>query len=531
MRALLVWPELPVSFWSFPKACELRGCKTSMPPLGLITVAALLPDHWELRLVDLCVRPLREEDWRWADMVMISGMYLQKAGLLAIVREAKRRGKTVVAGGPYATTMPHELLEGGCDYVVRGEAENTIQRLLDALEAKNPGVIENGERPEMSISPIPRFDLLNFHDYSMMAIQTSRGCPFDCEFCDVVRLLGRKVRCKSPEQVIAELDSLSKLGYRGNMFICDDNLIGSKTHARALLKQLIPWAESVGKPFSYIAQVSLNLGKDPELIDLLTEACVGDVFIGIESPDEEVLRTSHKFQNLSDPIVESVNTMKKNGIWVIGSFIIGLDGEKKGAGQRICALVEQTEMPLIMLGLLQAPPDTNLWNRLKKEGRLREDVDLGGGTYSALNFHPDRPEKEILEEFYDAWSELYSPERYLERVYHYYLSMRPTREALALSRGEPSPYAHVPKLKRSLRTRYLELLAILKILWWYGLRMPCRRQFWAQLIGMAKRNPSRIKKYVIACAMGYDLFDVRETVMREASEIARARGLGDISSR
>ena len=234
MRALLVCPEFPLSFWSFRKSCQLRGNRTVNPPLGLLTVAALLPPEWELRLADLNTRSLTEEDWQWADLILISAMYIQREGLLALVREAKRRGKTVVAGGPYPTSLPEAALEAGCDFVVRGEGENTVPLLLEAMRAGKTGVIETDEKPDLTTSPIPRFDLLRLDDYATFSIQTSRGCPFDCEFCDVVNLFGRKPRHKTPKQVIAELETLYRLGATGNMFICDDNFIGSKKRAQAL---------------------------------------------------------------------------------------------------------------------------------------------------------------------------------------------------------------------------------------------------------------------------------------------------------
>ena len=216
MRALLVCPEFPLSFWSFQKSCRLLGAKTVNPPLGLLTVAALLPPEWELRLADLNTRSLTEEDWQWADLILISAMYIQRAGLLALVTEAKRRGKTVVAGGPHPTSLPEAVLEAGCDFVVRGEGENTIPLLLEAMRHGKTGIIENGEKPDLTTSPIPRFELLQLKDYVTFTIQTSRGCPFDCEFCDVVNLFGRTPRHKTPKQVIAELETLHRLGARGD---------------------------------------------------------------------------------------------------------------------------------------------------------------------------------------------------------------------------------------------------------------------------------------------------------------------------
>lgn len=287
MRVLLVCPEFPLSFWSFPKSCQLKGNKAINPPLGLLTVAALLPLEWELCLVDLNTRSLTEEDWQWADLTILSAMYIQRKGLLALVREAKHRGKTVIAGGPYPTSLPEAALEVGCDFVVRGEGENTIPLLLEAMRDGKSGVIENSKKPDMITSPIPRFDLLRLKDYDTLTVQTSRGCPFECEFCDVVNLFGRKPRYKSPKQVIAELEILYQLGASGPILICDDNFIGSKKHARALLQELTPWMKSRGEPFGFMTQASVNLGQDLEMIDLMTAANFNKVFIGIESADEK----------------------------------------------------------------------------------------------------------------------------------------------------------------------------------------------------------------------------------------------------
>jgi len=339
MRALLVCPEFPLSFWSFRKSCQLRGNRTMNPPLGLLTVAALLPSEWEMRLADLNTRSLTQEDWQWADLVLISAMYIQRAGLLALVKEAKLRGKTVVAGGPHPTSLPEAVLEAGCDFVVRGEGENTIPLLLEAMRHRKTGIIENDEKPDLTTSPIPRFDLLRLDDYVAFSIQTSRGCPFDCEFCDVVNLFGRTPRHKTPKQVIAELEALHRLGVRGSLFICDDNFIGSKKQARSLLQEIIAWSKSRGEPYRFLTQASVNLGQDPEMIDLMTAANLKEVFIGIESPDENVLQTSHKYHNIKNPLLESLHNLKQNGMEVIGSFIIGLDGETKGAGERICAFI------------------------------------------------------------------------------------------------------------------------------------------------------------------------------------------------
>jgi radical SAM superfamily enzyme YgiQ (UPF0313 family) len=493
--------------------------------LGLLTVAALLPQTWELRLADLNTRDLQEEDWRWADLLMISAMYVQREGLWALAQEARRRGKTSVAGGPYPSSLPEDALEAGCDFVVRGEAENAIHPLLEAMRHGKTGVINAPEFPDLTASPIPRYDLLRFKDYVNLSIQTSRGCPFDCEFCDVVHLFGRKPRYKTPPQVLAELETIYRLGFTGNILICDDNFIGSKEQAWALLTELTPWMKKRGAPFTFMTQVSVNLGRDLALVDLMTANNLGTVFIGIESPDEKALATSHKFHNLKNPLVESINHLKKNGMTVLGSFIFGLDGETPGTGRRIGAFVEQTAIPINMLGLLQAPPHTPLWNRLEREGRLRQDFRGGGGSFSGMNFIPGRPEAEILQEYLETWDYLYEPSRYLSRAYRYYLEMRPTRLAKAIAAGVAPPPENLPNPRQSWRCWLYEIRAFVWLLWRQGIRSPYRLQFWTQLIGIWRKNPSRMVDYIAACIMGEDLFIMRNLMRENITAIMRTRGL------
>jgi radical SAM superfamily enzyme YgiQ (UPF0313 family) len=521
MRALLICPEFPLSFWSFRKSCQLRGNRTVTPPLGLLTLAALLPSEWELRLADLNTRRLTEEDWRWGDLILISAMYIQREGLLALVKEAKQRGKTVVAGGPYPTSLPEATLAAGADFVVRGEGENTVPLLLEAMRAGQPGVIETADKPDLTTSPVPRFDLLRLDDYATFSIQTSRGCPFDCEFCDVVNLFGRQPRHKTPKQVIAELETLYRLGATGNVFFCDDNFIGSKKRAQALLKEIIAWSETRGKPYQFLTQASVNLGQDPEMIELMVAANLREVFIGIESPDETVLEASHKYHNIKNPLIESLYNLKRAGMEVIGSFILGMDGETAGAGKRICAFIEQTDLPVTMLGVLLAAPHTRLWHRLEQEGRLRPDLGEDLGTFSAINFEPSRPEAEIMQEYVDAWDYLYEPSRYLARTYRYYLAMRPAHRDPKSAAGGPQHPDQIPGRKISWRYFFNQARSLAKILWWQGIRPPYRRQYWTQLMGMLRQNPSRFLQYFVTCVEGEDLFDIRKVVKEKAAAIMK----------
>ena len=515
MRVLLLNPEMPPSFWSFKQSCELAGRQTLLPPLGLITVAALLPRDWEFRLADLNTRQVTAADWHWAEMVMISGMLVQKEGLLALTREAKQRGKTVVVGGPYPTSVPQESLDAGADFLIRGEGENTIPQFLSALEeGKRPGVIERQGKPDLTTSPVPRFDLLNFDHYIDLSIQTSRGCPFDCEFCDVVNLYGRKPRYKEPSQVLAELATLYRLGWRGEVFISDDNFIGNPAHARAILDKLIPWMQSHGEPFGFWTQASVNLGHQPDLVDLLTAANFGHVFIGIESPDESVLILNRKYQNLKNPLDQSLSNITANGLSVVASFIIGFDQEKLGAGDRICAFAEQNHIPLVMLNTLEVLPHTSLWDRLKKEGRLLKNRTSGNTGGGSLNYLPTRPEAEILEEYVAAIDRLYEPKRFLSRTYRSFITMRPTRRQLALQKGEEAR-PRVKKERPSFRSAVRELTGLLKLIWRQGVKADYRWQFWRQLVGIYQENPSRLRKYLHSCSMGENMFKIREELLKE----------------
>jgi radical SAM superfamily enzyme YgiQ (UPF0313 family) len=515
MRVLLINPEFPPSFWSLQQSCELLGRKTLMSPLGLLTLAALLPGDWELRLADLNTRRLRPDDWDWADLVMLSGMIVQKEGLIDLIREAKARHKTVVVGGPYATSVPQEILAAGTDFLVRGEGEITIPLWLAALQAgETHGVIEPDGRPEMTISPVPRFDLLTLDDYIIVGIQTSRGCPFNCEFCDIVNLYGRKPRYKSPDQVLAELEFLYKLGWRREIFICDDNFIGNQTHARAILKKLVPWQASHGEPFSFWTQTSANLGHHTAMVDLLTEANFGNVFIGVESPDEAVLVGNRKYQNLTNPLGQSLTNISANGLTVLPSFIMGFDQETRGAGDRICAFVAQNNLPAVMLNLLQALPNTSLWDRLQKENRLTGTGATADMIEANFNFLPTRPASEIVAEYIRTVDYLYEPTKYLARTYRYYLAMRPTRSA-----GGKSKSSGNCNRKRPLpfHARREDLVAMLKLFWRQGIAANFRWQFWRQLVRIYRQNPSRLTKYLTQCAMGENLFPIREQLLARAT--------------
>lgn len=516
MRVLLINPEFPSSFWTLKESCELLGRKTLMAPLGLITLAALLPQDWEFRLADLNTRQLSADDWGWAEMVMLSGMIVQRDGLLSLIRKAKRDGKPVVVGGPFATSVPQDILEAGADFLVLGEGENTVPLWLAALRrGEVHGMFQHDGKPEMSLSPVPRFDLLNFDDYIIVGVQTSRGCPFNCEFCDIINLFGRKPRYKSADQVLAELETLYSLGWRREVFICDDNFIGNQTHAQAILEKLIPWMKSHGEPFSFWTQTSANLGHNLPLIDLLTAANFSNVFIGVESPDEEVLAGNRKYQNLKDSLDESMANINANGLAVVPSFIMGFDQETQGAGDRICAFVEKNNLPMVMLNLLQALPNTALWDRLKEEKRLLDTSISADMVDASFNFLPARPVQAIVAEYIRTVDCLYEPGKYLDRTYRHILAMRPTRAATA---GKSQSRGNGNRSKRgSLWSQRRELTALLKLVWRQGVMADYRGQFWRQLLGVYRQNPSRLQKYLEKCGMGENLFKIRASLLAKAA--------------
>ncbi|XGV99532.1 MAG: B12-binding domain-containing radical SAM protein [Leptolyngbya sp. BL-A-14] len=501
MRVLLLYPLFPKSFWSFDKALELVGRKVSLPPLSLTTVAALLPQTWEFRLVDRNVRYESEADWYWADLVIISGMIVQKPDMLYLIESAKRRRKPVAVGGPYVTSVPEAAQAAGADFLVLDEGEITLPMLVEALErGETSGVFRaNGEKPAVTDTPVPRFDLLELDAYGDMSVQFSRGCPFQCEFCDIIVLYGRKPRTKTPAQLLAELQALYDLGWRRTIFVVDDNFIGNKRNVKLMLKELAPWMKEHGYPFSLSTEASVDLAQDQELLDLMIAANFTAVFLGIETPDTDSLSLTQKFQNTRNSLVDAVQTINRTGLRVMAGFIIGFDGEKPGAGDRIIDFVEATAIPQALFSMLQALPNTALWHRLEKEGRLRADDGEANIHQTTLtNFVPTRPLEEIAQEYVRCFWELYEPDRYLARVYRHFLSMQPS-----------------PNKKKFKLPGLVDLRAMLTICWRQGIQRNTRWQFWQQFFAILQKNPGVFKHYLTNCALLEHFIDYREIVRDE----------------
>lgn len=495
MHVLLLYPRFPQSFWSFERALELVDRKALLPPLGLVTVAALLPQQWDFKLVDRNVRAVTEDEWQWADIVMVSAMIVQREDFVAQIQEAKRRGKRVAVGGPYPTSLPHEAETAGADFLVLDEGEMTLPAFVKALErGDTSGMFRSEAKPDVTQTPVPRFDLLEMDAYDNMSVQFSRGCPFQCEFCDIIILYGRKPRTKTPAQFLAELERLYELGWRRSIFLVDDNFIGNKRNVKLLLKELKDWMIAHDYPFYLNTEASVDLAQDPELMDLMVECNFNAVFLGIETPDTESLSLTKKFQNVRDPLVKSVQRIMETGLRVTAGFIIGFDDEKPGAGDRIIQFVEDTAIALAMFSMLQALPGTALWQRLEKEGRmLDERANINQTTL--MNFIPSRPIEEIAAEYIKAFDELYDPQTYLSRTYRQFLLM-----------GEP-------KQKTALRKPSLTAIrALLTIVWRQGIVRKTRWTFWPYLIHIMGAKPKLWQHYLSICALGEHFLEYRKLV-------------------
>lgn len=501
MKALLLYPEFPQSFWSYDRFLEIAGLKAVIPPLGIITVAALLPTDWEIRFYDRNVAPETAADWDWCDLVIVSAMIVQKPDFLALIQKAVRLGKPVAVGGPYPTSVPEDALEAGANFLILDEGEMTVPAFLAALNrGDTQGIFRAAEKPDVTQSPLPRFDLLQRDAYLMMAIQFSRGCPFNCEFCDIISLYGRKPRTKTPSQALAELQALYDLGWRGSLFIVDDNFIGNQRNVKAFLRELIPWMQRHRYPFTFITEASVNLAEDGELLDLMGQAGFYGVFLGIETPDQDSLQVTRKVQNTRNPLVEACAKINQAGLLIYAGFILGFDGERAGAGDRIQAFVEETSIPQPMVGILQAPPNTALWERLKREGRLLDERGHPTGDQNTLmNFVPTRPATDIAREYVQSIWSLYDPNAYLNRCFQQCLALRPHR---------PNHQTMRFPLGKGLR-----ILA--QILWLQGWRRAeLRGQFWRQLGYLLVHRPHGLTTYLGLCAAGEHFWDYRELARR-----------------
>jgi radical SAM superfamily enzyme YgiQ (UPF0313 family) len=495
MKALLVHPRTPPTYWGFQHSLPIAGKAASLPPLGLLSLAPLLPQGWDLRVVDENTEPLRDEALRWADAVLLTGMIIHAPAMHEILARAKRLGKRTVVGGPAVNTDPGLFPEA--DHLFRGEAEGRTERLVRALQApdeKAPRVLspETEERPSMEIVPRPRFDLIDHKRYASMSVQYSRGCPFQCEFCDIIEVFGRKPRTKTPAQVTAELDALRATGYRGSVFFVDDNFIGNRVAVAGMLPHVRRWQEQHGFPFEFYTEASVDLAIKPELIDTMVGAGFTSVFLGIESPSPESLKETHKFQNLRLDPAEAVRRITHAGLEVFAGFIVGFDNDGPQIFDLQRDFISSVPVPVAMIGVLTALPGTQLTRRLEKEGRLR--IVSTGDQFDRPNFQTTMDERTLLAGYADLLGQLYRADSFYKRC------------ALLIDT--------IGRHKAPLRWRPGGLRVLLRTLWSIGLRSPRRGEFWRLLVRTLRRAPHAFPRAIELAIQGEHLIRyTREDVL------------------
>jgi radical SAM superfamily enzyme YgiQ (UPF0313 family) len=416
VKVLMIWPRFPSSFWSMDGILDLVPIKTDQPPLGLLTVAALCPKNWTLRLIDRSFEALLDADILWADLVMVSGMRVQKDDIRETLLRARALGKRTMVGGPLASSEP-ELMLPLADHVVVGEPDEVFPEIAADLERGSAKPLYDiKEKPDISKTPLPRFDLLKIDKYASMAVQFSRGCPFQCEFCDIITIYGRKPRTKSPRQLLAEFDALYELGWRDQVLIVDDNFIGNHKLALEMVRKLEEWQVSHHYPMLLYTEASIDLAQKPELIKAMVRANFFYVFIGIESPSPQAQMEAKKFQNLRRDPLESVRFIQSEGLWVTAGFIVGFDSDTEDIFDQQIDFIERAAIPWAMAGFLQAPPTTPLFDRMRKEGRLIMDT-TATSNFDPPNFITRLPLPVLLEGYRRMLVALYSPGAFFDRCY------------------------------------------------------------------------------------------------------------------
>jgi radical SAM superfamily enzyme YgiQ (UPF0313 family) len=479
MRVLLVYPETPETFWSFKHALGLVAKKAAYPPLGLLTVAAMLPRSWELRLVDLNVAPLTDDQLDWADYVMVSAMLVHKPSVERLALRAVARGKPVIGGGPLFTTSHAAFPQ--IPHFVLGEAEDILGELVHDMEAGTVHPIYQAVgRPDITRVPPPRWDLVNLRHYVTMAVQFSRGCPFECEFCDIIVMNGRVPRTKSPQQLIGELESLRQHGWKDQVFIVDDNFIGDRRRTRQLLLELIAWRKRTSPQLGFLTEASVNLADDPELCQLMVQAGFNKVFVGLETPCVESLAECHKLHNQRADLEQSVITIQRAGMEVMGGFIVGFDHDRHDIFKRQFEFIQRSGVVTAMVGLLTALPATRLYQRLKREGRIVTESD-GGNT--ALNFIPMLDREFLLSGYRELMRTLYEPAVYYRRIRNFLENYRPVGPRLRLS--------------------YADFIAFVKSFWLLGVRHRGRRAYWRFFWSTLLFRPRQFRHAIELVILGY----------------------------
>lgn len=492
MKILLVSPKTPQTFWSFSHAIKFISKKSSEIPLGLITMAGLLPRKWDKRLVDMNIAKLKDSDISWADYVFLGGMNVHLDSMKKVIRRCNEMDVSVVVGGPLATLDHRELL--GVDHFILNEAETTLPQFIKDCQNGSPKpVYATAEYPDISQTPIPAWELLDMKKYASMSLQYSRGCPYNCDFCSIATLNGRKVRSKSSEQFLAELETLYLKGWRRNVFIVDDNFIGNRKKLKQdFLPAMIRWMETHDYPFEFTTEASINLADDDELIDLMVKAGFNHIFIGIETPNEESLAECGKSQNLRRDIIISIRKLQKKGMVVSGGFIVGFDNDPPDIFTRQIDLIQRSGIVTAMVGLLNAPTGTKLYQRLQREQRLL-GIMSGDNLDGSINFIPKMNYKQLIKGYKHILQSIYSPRNYFERLKEFLDNYQLPRISLKL-----------PTLT--------EIRALLRSFWKLGLFEPGRRYYWRLLFRSLIKYPKKIPIAVTLAIYGFHFRKVMESL-------------------
>jgi len=484
LRILFIYPRYTETFWSFRHALKFISKKAAFPPLGLLTVAAMLPSHWEKRLVDMNTDHLKDKDIAWADYVLLGAMDIQRASALEVIQRCGQLGTRVVAGGALFTTSEEEF--PGVDHVVKGEFEAVADQFVADMEnGCLKEVYESDEKPDISRAPVPAWDLVDINKYASVSIQYSRGCPFDCEFCDVVLLNGRRPRTKSASQLLGEMESIYRLGWRNTVFIVDDNFIGNKKKLKAeVLPAIINWKRERNHPFDLLTQASIGIADDEELMRLMVEAGFSRVFVGIETPNEESLGECGKVQNINRDLIASVKTIQNHGMEVQGGFIVGFDSDPPNIFERQISFIQQSGIVTAMVGLLNAPAGTKLYKRLKGEDRLLHATS-GDNTDFTINFVPKMSLDTLMNGYRHILTVIYAPKQYYDRIGTLLKEYRPK------------------VVHRSSHVKFGELKGFLKSVWYLGIKEKGRRYYWRMILSTLLRRPRSLRMAVTLAVYGY----------------------------
>ncbi|MBN1118585.1 MAG: DUF4070 domain-containing protein [Bacteroidales bacterium] len=483
MKVLFIYPRYPDTYWSFKHALKFISKKAAVPPLGLITVSAMLPKSWQKKLLDLNIEVLDDSDLEWADLIFISSMYVQKESVNEILKRSKQFRAKIVAGGPLFTQEYANYPQ--IDHFVLNEAEITLPLFLQDLEkGQLKKIYRTSSYADMLLTPVPDYHLLKLKDYAFMNMQVSRGCPFNCDFCEITALLGHKVRMKSKEQVINELEALYKLNWKGSVAVVDDNFIGNKNKVKnSILPAMIDWMDAHKHPFQFNAQTSINLADDTNLLLMMSRAGFNSTFIGIETPVEESLHSCHKVQNQNRDLLADIKQIQKAGLQVSGGFIVGFDSDNSSVFQRQVDFIQKSGIVSAMVGLLNAPKNTRLYKQMEEEQRLTVEA-TGSNTDFTMNFKPKMDNQELLEGYRHIINSIYKEKPYYQRIRKFLVNYRPVRKGKS-------------------ELDYVRIKAFLKSVFILGIFSKGRFEYWKFLFWTLIRKPRLFVDAITLAVYGY----------------------------